>query len=220
MKTQMLKTTLWQETPQKLISKFTFTTICILLIILIFPNNKCNANNFDLENIYWGANIAWVTPIGDFNEHAKGGIGGNTLIGYKLTEKLGLGIELGGAATGAFDESMNSGFFGLNFYGLQSLLVKSMYRFSTETFRPYVGVGAGLAKVAEPTVIIGTEEIEGASRFGLGANAELGLNIKGFNMAYSFNLSGKAPKDGLFNPNANDLTVNFHRITMGYIRNF
>lgn len=188
----------------------------ILLLFFFFTSSNAQ---FDANNLFGGANIAFAKPIGDFSEYAKGGISYNVLGGYRLTEKLGVGLEYGSAATVALDDSL-SGVFGLNIYGLNSLLVKGWYRFTTEGFRPYVGLGIGGAQVAEPDVTIGDDTIEGAKRIGLGANVELGFNIKGFNLSYSFNVSGKGPAEPVFNPNIKDLSMNYHRFAAGYVYNF
>ena len=194
-----------------------------LLLTLFFSTSHAQ---FDIEKLFGGANLAFAKPIGDFSEYAKGGISYNVVVGYQVTENLGVGVEYGSAITAAIDTTLETGLFGLNAYGLQSFLAKGWYRFTTGTVRPYVGVGIGGAQVSEPDVTgfdstTGEEvTIEGAKRIGLGANVELGLSIKGFNLSYSFNVSGKGPKEPVFNANVADLGVNYHRFAVGYIYNF
>lgn len=180
---------------------------------------------FDVDKLFGGANLAFAKPVGEFSDYAKGGFSYNIMVGYQLTEKLGVGVEYGSAVTGAIDTTLETGFFGLNAYGLQSFLAKGWYRFTTGTVRPYVGLGIGGAQIAEPDITVtdssGQEvTVDGASRVGFGANLELGLNIKGFNMSYSYNVGGKGPKEPVFNPNIKDLNLSYHRFALGYVYNF
>jgi len=182
---------------------------------------------FEVEKLFGGANIAFAKPIGDFSEVAKGGLSYNILGGYQLTEKLGVGLEYGEALTVGIARDSNGveiseGIFGAQIFGLRSILAKGWYRFSTGTVRPYVGAGIGAAQVSEPDAedANGNVTLAGAKRWGLGASIELGINIKGFNLSYSFNVNGKGPKEAVFNSDIADLNVNFHRFAAGYIYNF
>lgn len=192
----------------------TFLLTGLLSCLFIFSAHA----QFEFGNIFGGANLAYAKPIGNFSEFAKGGISYNTVLGYHLTENIGVGIEYGGAVTAAIDDG---GGFDIYLYGLSNYLAKGWYSPTTGAFRPYVGLGLGLSKVAEPDVTIGDDPtIEGAKRVGLGANLELGLNIKGFNLFYSFNHSGKVAKEPVFFEEAANLAVNYHRFGIGYIYNF
>ena len=191
--------------------------LTILLSLTIFFTAKAQ---FDAENIFGGANAAYAKPVGDFSEFAKGGFSYNIVGGYLLTEKIGVGVEYGSAVTAAIDTTLSSGVLGLQLYGLNSYLAKGWYRFSTGAFRPYVGVGLGLGRVSEPDVTIQGTTTKGAKRFGFGGNVELGFNIKGFNLSYGFNLSGKVSDEPVFGPNAAGLAANYHRFAAGYIYNF
>jgi len=193
--------------------------LIVTTFLMMFFFTTSNAQ-FDFDKLFGGGNLAFAKPVGEFSDYAKGGISYNVVVGYKLTEKIGVGIEYGSAVTAALDTTLETGLFGLNAYGLNSFLAKGWYRFSTGNVRPYVGVGVGAAQISEPDVTIGTDTIEGASRVGFGANLELGLSIKGFNMSYSYNLAGKGPKEPVFNENVKDLSLSYHRFALGYIYNF
>lgn len=194
-----------------------------LLFIAFFAFSMSTASaQFDAGKLFGGANLGYASPIGDFSEYAKGGFAYNLLAGYQFTEKLSAGIEYSSAVTVALDVEGGSGFLGFTAYGLNAFVVKGWYKFMTGNFKPYVGLGVGLANVAEPTIIINNVETEGASRLGLGANAELGLTIAGFNVSYSFNINGKTPsaEESVLNIESADLSVSYHRFALGYIYNF
>jgi len=199
--------------------------LIVSILMLTFFFTSSNAQ-FDIDKLFGGANLAYAKPVGEFSDYAKGGFSYNVLAGYQLTEKIGVGLEYGNAVTAALDTTLQSGLLGVNLYGLQSFLAKGWYRFTTGTVRPYVGLGIGGAQISEPdftfTDAATNEEVtvEGASRVGLGANIELGINIKGFNLSYSYNISGKGPKEPVFNENIKDLNLNYHRFAAGYIYNF
>lgn len=198
--------------------------LIVSTLMLLFVCTISNAQ-FEMEKLFGGANVAFAKPVGDFSTYAKGGFSYNVLGGYQVTEKIGVGLEYGSAVTAAIDTTLESGLLGVNLYGLNSLLAKGWYRFTTGTVRPYVGLGIGGARIAEPDYTftdVNNEEVtvEGAKRIGLGANIELGINIKGFNLSYSYNISGKGPKEPVFNENIKDLSMNYHRFAAGYVYNF
>lgn len=199
--------------------------LIVSILMLTFFFTSSNAQ-FDVDKLFGGANLAFAKPVGEFSDYAKGGFSYNVIAGYQLTEKLGVGIEYGNAVTAAIDTTLENGIFGLSAFGLQSFLAKGWYRFSTGNVRPYVGVGIGAAQIAEPDITFtdaSTNEevtVEGAKRTGLGANVEIGLNIKGVNLSYSYNISGKGPKEPNFSPGIKDLNLNYHRFAVGYVYNF
>lgn len=194
--------------------------LILSVAMLAFFFTSSNAQ-FDVEKLFGGANIAFAKPVGDFSDVANGGISYNILAGYQLTDNLGVGLEYGEALTAGVEKDsagvdISSGIFGAQLFGLRSIQAKGWYRFTTGTVRPYVAAGIGAAQVAEPD----SDIVKGAKRWGLGASVELGVNINGFNLSYSFNVNGKGPKEPVFNANVADLAVNYHRFAVGYIYNF
>lgn len=191
--------------------------LSFILSILFFTSSFAQ---FEAENLFGGANVGYAKPIGDFSDFAKGGFSYDVLVGYKLTENLGVGIAYQGVITGAVDSTASSGLFGVNLYGLESYLAKGWYSFTDGNVKPYASLGLGLARVAEPDITIGNETVKGARRVGFASSIELGVLFKGFNVAYSFNMGGRSPKEPIFNGAASDQAVNYHRFALGYIYNF
>ncbi len=198
--------------------------LSVAMLAFFFTSSQAQ---FNIEKLFGGANIAYAKPIGDFSDVAKGGLSYNILGGYQLTDNLGVGLEYGRALTVGIEKDsagvdISSGIFGAQIFGLQSIQAKGWYRFTTGTVRPYVAAGVGAAQVAEPdaTDADGNVTLAGAKRWGLGASVELGVNINGFNLSYSFNVNGKGPEEPVFNADVKDLSVNYHRFAAGYIYNF
>ena len=192
--------------------------LSVAMLAFFFSTSQAQ---FDMEKLFGGANIAFAKPVGEFAEVANGGLSYNILGGYQLTDNLGVGLEYGEALTAGIERDssgvdITSGIFGAQLFSLRSIQAKSWYRFTTGTVRPYVAAGIGAAQVAEPD----GDTVKGAKRWGLGASVELGVNINGFNLSYSFNVNGKGPKEAVFNANIEDLNVNYHRFAAGYIYNF
>jgi hypothetical protein len=194
--------------------------LLFLLTFLTFFSTTSQAQ-IDIDNLFGGANAAYANPVGDFSTYAKGGFSYNLVVGYKIKENIGVGFEYGGALTAAIlPDSIQTGILGINLFGLESYLLKGWYQFGeSETFKPYASVGLGVAVVSEPEITTGTSTI-GEKRTGLGASLELGVVIKSFNISYSFNASGRTPKEPAFTQFAADLGVNYHRFGVGYIYNF
>ncbi len=192
--------------------KFILSIFCSLVLLA-----SANAQ-FDVENLFGGVNIGYAKPMGGFSDYAKGGFAYNAEAGYKLKENLGVGVMYQGVITAAIDSDSLSGLIGLNLYGLESYLAKGWYTFTDGKVKPYAALGLGLAKVAEPDITINSQTIEGAKRFGFGANVELGVTFSGFNVSYSFNMGGRSPKEGVFN-GGDDLSVMYHYFGIGYLYN-
>jgi hypothetical protein len=194
--------------------------VFLSLVLLLGFSFSAHAQ-FDTNNLFGGGNLAYASPTGDFDAVADGGISYDLLIGYKLNEKLGIGIEYGGAVM-VGSETEDGSLSGLSTYSIASYLAKGWYCFSTTGVKPYAGLGFGLAQVEEPSISdTSGNTIEGAKRTGFGLNAELGLSIKGFNLSYSYNLAGKTPEGSTFFPERyEDVGVSYHRFAIGYLYNF
>lgn len=189
------------------------------LVIVLCATFTLSAQ-FDFDKVYGGANIGYASPTGDFNEFAKGGLTYTFVAGYKLTDRLAVGIEYGSAVTASIDTTLESGIFGLETYGLSNYFLRGSYKLLDKGFAPYVAVGVGLATVEEPDVTSGNTTVEGQSRAGFGADVELGINIKGVNLSYSYVIGGKTPEDPVFSTRSGDTGVSYHRFQVGYIYNF
>ncbi len=173
---------------------------------------------FDASNLFGGLTVGYAKPVGDFSDHAKGGLAWDIDLGYRLTEQLAVGVHYGAAVTAAISEG--SGVLGLENYALQSWLARGWYLLGTNKVKPFVGLGLGFSNVAEPDVTISGVTTEGAKRSGLGAMGELGLALGDFILSYSYHMCGKSPEDPVINGAPADLAVNYHRFAVGYLYNF
>lgn len=192
----------------------------IFTITFTFTLLTVGQAQFDIDNLFGGANIGYAKPLGAFSDYAKGGLTYNAVIGYKITENFSAGVEYSSAITAAIDTSLTTGILGVNIYGLTGYYAKAWYKFKEGTFQPYASVALGVANFEEPEITSGTSTIKGANRLGFGANAELGFTIKNFNVSYAFVLGGKAPKEPVFNTNIADVGITYHKFSLGYIYNF
>ncbi len=103
----------------------------LFLFIFIFSVKAQSKGDF-----FGGASLAYAKPTGDFSNFANGGLSYRTMVGVYLSEKLGVGLEYGGAITASLDNSGSSGIFGLELYGLSSYLAKTMVSFFHRNFSP------------------------------------------------------------------------------------
>lgn len=175
---------------------------------------------FELEKLFAGITIGYAKPLGDFSNHAKGGLTYTGEVGYDIDDHLAVGLGYTKTATVAIDTTLSSGILGLNVYSLSSYYAKAWYNFLTGNFKPYAGIALGLSQTGEPDVTINGELIPGNNRTGFGAHLELGFFYSGFNLSYAFNLNSKTPKELNFNQKAQDLSVMYHRFNIGYRYSF
>ena len=177
---------------------------------------------FDLDLLFGGASLGYAKPTGDFNNFAKGGFTYYGVLGYKLTDEFRVGGQYNSAVTASLDSTISTGILGVELYSLNSYLLKAWYTPTPDNaFKPYAALGFGLATVEEPTLIAADgSEFAGNKRTGLGLNIDLGVNIKGFDLNYSYNLNGATAEMLELSPAASDLSANFHRFAVGYVYNF
>lgn len=171
-------------------------------------------SQFEMENLYGGVTFGWAQPVGKFTEIANGGLNYNIEAGYRIMDKLGVGIEYSASAT------LGIGDNGLNIYGETSYLAKANYRFLDRRFSPYAGLGLGLGQVSEPDLTINDVTTEGATAFGFSTVIEAGLDIYGVILAYRFNYSGNTPKEPVYNVNGANIPVTMHQFVVGYVYKF
>jgi outer membrane protein W len=114
---------------------------------------------------------------------------------YSLNDNLELGLRLESAIVArAFSYQNQTG--DAEVKGLGSYLLTGNYFFSTENFRPYVGVGAGLYTVAGTTVTIVNGQandnyvVQGETKFGLMGRA--GFKAGHFNLSVEYNAVPKS----------------------------
>ena len=114
---------------------------------------------------------------------------------YSLNDNLELGVRLESAIV-ARAVAFNNQTGDAEVKGLGSYLLTGNYFFSTENFRPYVGVGAGLYTVAGTTVTVinGTVNedyaVEAESKFGFMGRA--GFKAGHFNLSVEYNAIPKS----------------------------
>lgn len=193
--------------------------IIFTLTLFISTIGITNAQ-FDIANFYGGGDIGFSRPVGEISEFLAGGLTFSGSIGYSIDEKISVGIEYSSTLAAGIDTSGNSGFLGLNVYGLEQYLATGQYRFLEGKFTPFVGLGLGVARTQEPSFVDANGMEVQSSRIGFGGKAEVGIALGGLMLKYAFALNGRTPEDTFFNINTSDLAVNYHRFTGGYIYNF
>lgn len=138
--------------------------------------------------------VGYAKPLG-------AGASGGVLLAlepkYSLNDNLELGLRLESAIVAraiSFNNQTETG--DAEVKGLGSYLLTGNYFISTENFRPYVGVGAGLYNVAGTTVTVvnGTANedyvVQAESKFGFMGRA--GFKAGHFNLAVEFNAVPKS----------------------------
>ncbi|MEZ4907057.1 MAG: outer membrane beta-barrel protein [Saprospiraceae bacterium] len=195
--------------------KLTFAVIMMILSI-----TAINAQ-FEIEKVFGGANLGYAKPVGAFNDYAKSGITYNIEAGYKFTDHLFAGVEYNSVLTAALGSEDNL-FLDSKLLGVEAYYLKGWYTPLTGKFKPYVALAVGLAHYSEGDYTDGNGNIttEGGKRLGLGGNLELGIALGGFNLSYSFNLSGKTAKEPVIYPDIESVNITYHRFAIGYLYNF
>ena len=123
---------------------------------------------------------------------------------YGISDQITLGFRLGGdiLASGTYERNgvnADDDFASVSISGISSYLATMDYYFSTNTFRPYAGLGVGLYSGESASATVGGTSLFDAElekQSGLGVMPRLGANIGHFKMILSYNLpfEKKLPK--------------------------
>lgn len=143
-----------------------------------------------------GFDFGYAVPSG---EGAKGGVAISLEPKYAISDKLALGLRMEAAVTvrGNIDEEGFATDGEAKASG--SYLLTTDYYFNTNSFRPFVGLGAGIHTLAsasfDDTDLYSDEDLEelegidGGTK--LGVTPRVGFDYSHFRMAVDYNLVGK-----------------------------
>lgn len=141
-----------------------------------------------------GFDLGYAIPSGD---GAKGGVAFAIEPKYALNDKLALGLRYEAAITvrGSVD---SEGFADeAEAKASVSYLATADYYFNTNSFRPFVGLGAGIHKLAsasfDETTVMSEEDVtvvEDGSKFGV--TPRVGFDYGHFRAAIDYNIIGKS----------------------------
>lgn len=121
---------------------------------------------------------------------AEYGIGGYVEPKYNLTDRLAVGLRIGGAALIPESVSVGSESMSMGVRAISTYMAKVDYFLTTSSVRPFVGFGAGLFRVgamdqsADSGGVVQKAEVFD----GFGIAPQVGVNFGGFRLAATYNL--------------------------------
>jgi hypothetical protein len=137
-----------------------------------------------------GLGVGYAMPAGE-------GSGGGVLLYlepmYRLSDEFAVGLRMESALVAKASFDPNTGEMGdMKISGLGSYTLSGQYYFSNGGFRPFVGAGTGLYRIASVTVTDGGSNPDGALAVSnkLGFYPRFGFDAGHFNMQLEYNLIG------------------------------
>lgn len=121
---------------------------------------------------------------------------------YALNDNLTLGLRLEGAITARASMDANGETVTGDAKASSSYLLTGDYYINTNKFRPFVGAGAGLYKLA--AVDLSSADVKTGSKFGVAPR--VGFELGHFRTAIEYNITGKT---GDFNNNYLGIKLGF-----------
>jgi outer membrane protein W len=114
---------------------------------------------------------------------------------YRLQDQLLVGIRFEAAAVvRGYDANVETGSVSASLSGSQGLF--GQYYFSNETFRPFVGFGLGLNKIATAAATFNGEAFAGISESKFGFFPRVGFDAGHFTLSIDYNLIGASTLTG------------------------
>lgn len=155
-------------------------------------NAKAQSTEFKPFRV--GVDFGYGIPSGD---GAKGGVIFAIEPKYAINDKISLGLRMEGAVllrASVDDQGFASS---ADAKASGSYLATGNYYFSTQNFRPFVGLGLGIHNLASASFDENNpdpnfEEVKSGTKFG--ATPTVGFEISHFRFAIDYNLVGKTEK--------------------------
>lgn len=161
--------------------------ISTLLFFFLVTVLAVNAQEFKKFNV--GVGLGYAMPFG---EGAGGGVLFAVEPAYRVNDALAVGLRMEWAVVvRGLSESVSS--YDASAAAIGSYTVNGKYYFSNEKFRPFVGAGLGIFKLAAVTV--------GTSGSGAGADSKIGFyprvgfDLGHFNVTLDYNIVGPTKFD-------------------------
>lgn len=126
-----------------------------------------------------------VSGSADVNEY---GVGGSIEPKFNLTDRIAVGLRLEGMALIPESVSVGGESVSIGARALSAYLAKADYYLTTTSVRPFVGLGAGLYRIAGGGETVGSTGIsQQAEAFsGFGVAPQIGLQLGGFRLAGTY----------------------------------
>lgn len=197
----------------------------ILLILLVsflqVSYSQCNLNNYFVSS---GIGAADVT--GQMGQFVKTGVGFNLGFGKEMNQHLSVSVQnnlvIASQATQLIENRDIKWILRDGDYNLNLTVLKVQYKFWDHEFTPFIGLGVGGSFVYDPLLPefrIGNSS-NGLSQtvitLGMAYLFEMGLVYKDFNLTYSYGMNGRTAESNSFNPESENLKVNYHSVSVGY----
>lgn len=114
---------------------------------------------------------------------------------YRVQDQLLVGLRIEAAAVvRGYDANVETGSVSASLSGSHGLF--GQYYFSNETFRPFLGLGLGLNKIATAAANLNGEAFAGISETKLGFFPRVGFDAGHFTLSIDYNLIGASTLTG------------------------
>jgi hypothetical protein len=164
-----------------------FTSV---LCVLLFAAVAVNAQEFKKFRVGLGGGYANASGTG-----AKGGILIYFEPAYRLSDQILVGLRFEGAAMiRGYAEDVSTSSVSASLSGAQGVF--GQYYFSNNTFRPFVGLGLGLNKIATAAADFEGEAFAALDESKFGFFPRIGFDVSHFTLSLDLNLIGASTLEG------------------------
>ncbi len=164
--------------------------ISTLIVILAITAFAAKAQEFKKFKVGLGAGYAATSGKG-----AKAGVLLYLEPAYRVQDQILVGLRFEGAAVvRGYAENVETGSVSASFAGSQALF--GQYYLSNNTFRPFLGLGFGLNKIATAAASLNGEAFAALDESKFGFFPRLGFDAGHFTLSLDFNLIGASTLTG------------------------
>ena len=164
--------------------------ITIVLCFFLLAAVAVNAQEFKKFRVGIGGGYASASGTG-----AKGGILIYCEPAYRVMDQLLVGVRFEAAAMiRGYEESVETSSISASLSGAQGVF--GQYYFSNNTFRPFVGLGLGLNKIATAAASFEGEAYAALDESKFGFFPRIGFDVSHFTLSIDYNMIGPSTLEG------------------------
>jgi hypothetical protein len=164
--------------------------ITTVLFLILFAAVAVSAQEFKKFRVGLGGGYAMASGTG-----AKGGILFYLEPAYRVTDQIMVGLRLEGAAMiRGYAEDVTTSSVSASVSGAQGLF--GQYYFNNNGFRPFVGLGLGLNKIATAAAAFNGEAYAAIDESKFGFFPRVGFDAGHFTLSLDYNLIGASTLQG------------------------
>lgn len=174
--------------------------VMMILVVGVMTTVAANAQ------VKLGFGIGYANPLGDISDVSEGGVAAYGELGYGFSDSFDVSLLYQGDFLASGSEENVS----LEAITISNVMVNARYFIAITKFKPYVGLGVGLANVNQGSITSGNVTLDGVDESNFALRPSLGFKYGVLNVHAAYLNAGKIE----------DATISDFSINLGLLFTF